>query len=46
MLNWLRDHKYTFLTLKSTLVVLVFYISIELIFEMLHLYVQFTSIFG
>lgn len=46
MFNWLRNHKYTFLTLKSALVVLAFYIAIELIFEVLHLYVQFTSIFG
>lgn len=46
MLNWLRNHKYMFLTLKSALVVLAFYIAIELIFEVLHLYVQFTSIFG
>lgn len=46
MLNWLRNHKYTFLTLKSALVVLAFYIAIELIFGLLDLYVQFTSIFG
>lgn len=46
MLNWLRNHKYTFLTLKSAFVVLAFYIAIEIIFEILHLYVQFTSIFG
>lgn len=43
---WLRNHKYAFLTLKSIFVIFIFYIAIEIIFEVLHLYVQFTSIFG
>lgn len=46
MFNWLHNHRYIFLTLKLILVILTFYIAINLIFGILDLYVQFTSIFG